>query len=500
MVRLQAWKSIASALLMCVMVAGCSGKQPIHSDVRLHKDVAYLDFLQTHPGALDTFIYVSEVIWAEQETDLTLSLGSDDGFTLWLNGDSITSRHVGRGVRMHDDLIDLTLNKGQNTVRYKIDQRDGGWGLWRTWLTSAQRDSVIREFAYRIYSDVVETSILPDSVRHVTLNLDPRRLVDTIHRITMRWKDVILFVGAPKEMPEKIDLPIGFDEFAMLSMDVRDSDGAVIFAERYPIWSESGAETIRHRVRAYDQGLVLDDENRSRYSTRKQAELLLDLRNRTNPMHVNGPRLSLHAGRLVQHYRPQLPVDPSKPKKLVVLLHAEFDDSVTSYWNTYAGRSHALMADWTAACTRFRIEFLQTHIPADARSLPETARWLAELIRKQNADEVAILAWSKSAFTLFEMLPNSGIPVKRIGLISPWLPADANQATRMVLRLKQEYSNVDWHIFHGAADTDVPLFIPRLWRQTLQNTGFEVRYSEIPWSSHWHYARDPQHLFLMSIN
>jgi len=494
-------KRIGFSLLLVWFGIACNRLTETSPDVVLSKDVDYINFLEFHPGALDTFIYVTEEVWARNDTNLTLSLGSDDGFTLWLNGDSITTRQLGRGVRMHDDLIDLTLKKGKNTVRYRIDQRDGGWGLWRNWLTPAQRDSVLREFAYQIYSDLVETSILPDSVRQVSLTLDPRRLVDTIHRITLQWEDVIVFDGTPKDMPQQIDLPTGFNEFAMLILNIRDSNGEVVFAENYPIWSESGADAIRRRVKAFDQELVLSETNRPRYSTRKQAELLLDLREfvrsgRNRP----GPRLSEHAGRLVQHYRPQLPVDPSRPKKLVVLLHAEFEDSVTSYWNTYAGRSHALMADWTAASTRFRIEFLQTHIPANARSLPETARWLAELIRKQNADEVAILAWSKSAFTLFEMLPSSGIPVMRIGLISPWLPADANHATRMVLRLKQEYSNVNWHIFHGAADTDVPLFIPRLWQQTLQKAGFEVRYTEIPWSSHWHYARDPQHLFFISKN
>lgn len=488
----------APLFLIILVLASCSESKPTLSDLVLSKDVDYLNFLEFHPSALDTFIYVSEELWAKNDTNLTLSLGSDDGFTLWLNGDSITSRQVGRGVRVHDDLIDLTLNQGHNTVRYRIDQRDGGWGFWRNWLTFAQRDSVLHEFAYQIYSDVVETSILPDSVRLVTFNLDPRRLVDNIHRITLQWSDVILFDGAPKDMPQQIDLPTAFNGFAMLSLNVRDTNGKVVFAEHYPIWSESGAETMRRRVHAYDQELVLDEVNRSQYSTRKQAELLLDLRNRTNPTHTKGPRLTEHTGRIIQHYRPQLPVDPSKPKKLVVLLHAEFDDSVTSYWNTYAGRSHSLMAEWTAASTRFRIEILQTLIPADAHSMPETARWLAELIKKQNADEVAILAWSKSAFTLFEMLPSSGIPVTRIGLISPWLPSDANHATRLVLRLKQEYPRVSWHIFHGVADTDVPLYIPRLWRDALLKADYRVDYSEVPWSSHWHYVQAPEHEFLKS--
>lgn len=490
-------KRIGFSLLLVWFVFACNRLTETSSDVVLSNDVDYLNFLEIHPSALDTSIYVSEELWAKNDTNLTLSLGSDDGFTLWLNGDSITSRQVGRGVRVHDDLIDLTLNQGRNTVRYRIDQRDGGWGLWRNWLTTSQRDSVLHEFAYQIYSDVVETSILPDSVRHMTFNLDPRRLVDNIHQITLQWEDVIVFDGAPKDMPQQIDLPTAFNGFTMLSLNVRDTNGKVVFAEHYPIWSESGAETMRRRVDAYDQGLVLDEVNRSKYSTRKQAELFLDLRDfvragRTRP----GPRLSEFAGRIIQHYRPQLPVDPSKPKKLVVLLHAEFDDSVISYWNTYAGRSHALMADWTAASTRFRIEFLQTLIPADAGSMLETARWLAELIRKQNADEIAILAWSKSAFTLFEMLPSSGIPVTRIGWISPWLPADANHATRMVLRLKQEYPRVSWHIFHGVADTDVPLYIPRLWRDTLLKADYRVDYSEVPWSSHWHYVQAPEHEFL----
>ncbi|MEN9839088.1 MAG: hypothetical protein RL177_567, partial [Bacteroidota bacterium] len=105
---------------MVWFVIACNRQTETTPDVVLHYDVDYINFLQIHPGALDTFIYVTEEVWARNDTNLTLSLGSDDGFTLWLNGDSITTRQLGRGVRVHDDLIDLTLKKGKNTVRYRI--------------------------------------------------------------------------------------------------------------------------------------------------------------------------------------------------------------------------------------------------------------------------------------------------------------------------------------------------------------------------------------------
>ena len=58
-----------------------------------------------------------------------LSLGTNDGGRLWLNGQVIWDNPEPRGLVPDDDMIPVRLHKGVNTILLKVEERGGSWGF-----------------------------------------------------------------------------------------------------------------------------------------------------------------------------------------------------------------------------------------------------------------------------------------------------------------------------------------------------------------------------------
>ena len=64
----------------------------------------------------------------DAEKTAIVSIGSNDGFKLWINGEFVAARQVFRGATVDDDLVLVRFRKGVNLVLLKITQDCGGWG------------------------------------------------------------------------------------------------------------------------------------------------------------------------------------------------------------------------------------------------------------------------------------------------------------------------------------------------------------------------------------
>jgi len=63
-------------------------------------------------------------------TDAILSVGSDDGVKVWLNGTQVLEKAVDRSLKPGDDRIThLALNAGHNTLVFKVGQDTTNWQL-----------------------------------------------------------------------------------------------------------------------------------------------------------------------------------------------------------------------------------------------------------------------------------------------------------------------------------------------------------------------------------
>jgi Domain of unknown function (DUF4838) len=58
-----------------------------------------------------------------------LSLGSNDGARVWLNGEQVWDRVRGGGVRLDNHLVPVILREGRNTLLLKVEERGGSWGF-----------------------------------------------------------------------------------------------------------------------------------------------------------------------------------------------------------------------------------------------------------------------------------------------------------------------------------------------------------------------------------
>jgi len=74
--------------------------------------------------------YLHKVITVDSPRDLPLSLGSDDGIKVFLNGKQILANNIGRGAAPDQEKLTLNLKKGQNFLLLKIHNGAGPSGFY----------------------------------------------------------------------------------------------------------------------------------------------------------------------------------------------------------------------------------------------------------------------------------------------------------------------------------------------------------------------------------
>ncbi len=73
--------------------------------------------------------YAYSEVQAEETRIWFISLGTNDGGRLWVNGKNVWDYQQPRGLFTDDDLIPVLLNKGNNTLLLKIEERGNRWGF-----------------------------------------------------------------------------------------------------------------------------------------------------------------------------------------------------------------------------------------------------------------------------------------------------------------------------------------------------------------------------------
>jgi len=73
--------------------------------------------------------YAYAEIQADQAGVWFISIGTDDGGSLWVNGLNVWDSFLPRSVTVDNDIIPILLNKGNNTILLKSEQREWRWGF-----------------------------------------------------------------------------------------------------------------------------------------------------------------------------------------------------------------------------------------------------------------------------------------------------------------------------------------------------------------------------------
>ena len=89
-----------------------------------------LDLLPHFVSTDNMVAYARCRIVAPRDMEVTLSLGSNDGAKLLVNGESVYEQHGGRWATPHQDMIPVRLKAGANSVLAKVENLKGGWRLF----------------------------------------------------------------------------------------------------------------------------------------------------------------------------------------------------------------------------------------------------------------------------------------------------------------------------------------------------------------------------------
>jgi HEAT repeat protein len=73
--------------------------------------------------------YAYAEVTVEQEQDVFLKMGSDDGIVCWVNGEKVHEKLVPRGLRVDEDNVPAHLKVGSNALLLKIIEIGGGWNV-----------------------------------------------------------------------------------------------------------------------------------------------------------------------------------------------------------------------------------------------------------------------------------------------------------------------------------------------------------------------------------
>jgi hypothetical protein len=79
-------------------------------------------------GAFECVAYLRTAVVAPSALEAVLSLGTNDGCKVWVNGEALYGTNVGRPLIPGQDKIPVKLKAGSNTILIAVYQQGGEWG------------------------------------------------------------------------------------------------------------------------------------------------------------------------------------------------------------------------------------------------------------------------------------------------------------------------------------------------------------------------------------
>jgi len=111
-----------------------------------------------------------------------LAFGSNDGGRLWVNGQLIWDYEPNRGIYKDQNILPVLLNKGKNTILFKIEDKGG---LWRVALRFLPfENSVLKEKESPLFMDYQQ-----DGTIGLTSLADLKRIAPLLESVHLEVKD-----------------------------------------------------------------------------------------------------------------------------------------------------------------------------------------------------------------------------------------------------------------------------------------------------------------------
>lgn len=99
-----------------------SGYLNLRSEFSRKAQFAHSDFIG--------MAYAYAEVRSPDDRRVTLTLGSNDGAKMWLNGEVVYNKSLGRNAIADQDFLQVDLKQGVNTILVKVENLGANWGLY----------------------------------------------------------------------------------------------------------------------------------------------------------------------------------------------------------------------------------------------------------------------------------------------------------------------------------------------------------------------------------
>jgi pimeloyl-ACP methyl ester carboxylesterase len=489
------------------------------------KDIVDLRKLFQGGRTEDAVAYAYTTLNLKKAGMIYLSLGSDDGVKVWLNGRQVHRVLLQRALTLDEDGLVADANAGENHLLLKIQQSKGDWGFAVRMLENPNELNII--------TGDINFSLVPGTPKKNTMtvsslgNLDQTLLKQIVHMevYTTGGKTVAtktFSCGEPVVLDYK-DWPDGVYEFRYTYKDIRDTKfvkynswykGDILAVARKIVESAPGKdvrtpEAATHRMLAdmiLDRlGNNLQNPDSSRLSA-LHSPLMEFAEIKTNKQVRPGGFVRLayidDIDNTPQFCRSYLPLnyDPAKKWPLVVYLHGYNGDN-PEYYNWWsADKRHDPASD------KHDIIFIEPHGRGNTQYLGIGDRDVLKCIEmaKQrfsvDVDRVYLMGGSMGGFgtwnvgtrhpELFAAInPIYGggdyhvfLSKENVAKMSSWevFLNDKSSSTAQLEALL----NLPILVTHGDQDQSVNVNLSRYIVRMLQRWNYDVRYIEVPGKGH----------------
>jgi len=152
--------------------------------------------------------FVGRIFTTPTPREIEVSLSSDDGFVLYVNGQEAARREIERGLMPDQDRATLKLKAGVNVVVLKIINTGGGSGYFFR-VIGSEEEPFRHELAASLLPERARAGEFADSVKRAWRVLHSPGYRDRAARVTDLEKQIAgIHAGAPKTMVMKeLDAP-----------------------------------------------------------------------------------------------------------------------------------------------------------------------------------------------------------------------------------------------------------------------------------------------------
>ncbi|MBL7647714.1 MAG: DUF4838 domain-containing protein [Candidatus Hydrogenedentes bacterium] len=169
-------------------------------------------------GKIDlNLAYAFTEIKSDADTAAVLSLGSNDGCRVWLNGEVVFDHAGARGLVLDGDQVPVLLKKGSNALLIKVEDQGNDWGFSCRFLPFAQDD-----FSSRI--NLFEAGQKGEEPASLTFTAPASLLGNVVLGADLELRratdQTVLWTG-PWNVNEVMELPVDSSEFGQYVLNVK---------------------------------------------------------------------------------------------------------------------------------------------------------------------------------------------------------------------------------------------------------------------------------------